>query len=79
MNMNFENYFTPSQYLYIGYYAHSMITVNELAKHLSLPSDVVKNITAEINLKQRILKGNEFEIGQALKDFAIIVEQQVTE
>ena len=77
--MNFENYFTPSQYLYIGYFVHSMITVNELAKHLSLPSDVVKNITAEINLKQRILKGNEFEISQALKDFAIIVEQQVTE
>ena len=75
--MNFENYFTPSQYLYIGYYAHNMITVNELAKHLSLPTDVVKNITAEINLKQRILKGNEFEIGQALKDFAIRVAKQV--
>ena len=78
--MNFENYFTPSQYLYIGYFVHNMISVNELAKHLSLPSDVVKNIIAEIKLKQRILKGNEFEIGQALKDFAIIiVEQQVTE
>ena len=71
--MNFGNYFTPLQYLYIGYYAHSMITVNELAKHLSLPSDVVKNIIAEINLKQRILKGNELEVGQALKDFAIRV------
>ena len=73
MNMNFENYFTPSQYLYIGYYAHSMISVSELAKHLSLPSDVVKNIIAEVNLKQRILKGNELEVGQALKDFAIRV------
>ena len=77
--MNFENYFSPSQYLYIGYYVHNMISVNELAKNLSLPSDVVKNIIAEINLKQRILKGNEFEVSQALKDFAIIVEQQVTE
>ena len=70
---NFENYFTPSQYLYIGYYAHSMISANELAKQLSLTTDVVKNITAEIKLKQRILKGNEFEVGQALKDFAIRV------
>ena len=75
--MNFENYFSPSQYLYIGYYVHNMISVNELAKHLSLPTDVVKNIIAEINLKQRILKGNEFEVGQALKDFAIRVEKQV--
>ena len=75
--MNFENYFTPSQYLYIGYFVHNMISVNELAKHLLLPSDVVKNIIAEINLKQRILKGNEFEVGQALKDFAIRVAKQV--
>ena len=75
--MNFENYFTPSQYLYIGYFVRSMISVSELAKHLSLPTDVVKNIIAEINLKQRILKGNELEVGQALKDFAIRVEKQV--
>ena len=75
--MNFENYFTPSQYLYIGYFVHNMISVSELAKNLSLPSDVVKNIIAEINLKQRILKGNELEVGQALKDFAIRVAKQV--
>ena len=75
--MNFENYFSPSQYLYIGYYVHNMISVNELAKHLSLPTDVVKNIIAKINLKQRILKGNELEISQALKDFAIRVAKQV--
>ena len=71
--MNFENYFSALQYLYIGYYAHSMITVSQLAKHLSLPTDVLKNITEDIKLKQRILKGNEFEIMQALKDFAIRV------
>ena len=75
--MNFENYFTPSQYLYIGYFVHNMISVSELAKHLSLPTDVVKNITTEIKLKQRILKGNELEVSQALKDFAIRVEKQV--
>ena len=71
--MNFENYFSPSQYLYIGYYVHNMISVNELAKHLSLPTDVVKNIISEIKLKSRILQGNEIEIRQALKDFAIRV------
>ena len=73
MKTNFENYFSALQYLYIGYFVHNMITVSELAKHLSLPTDVLKNITAEIKLKQRILKGNEFEIMQTLKDFAIRV------
>ena len=73
MKTNFENYFSASQYLYIGYYVHNMISVNELAKHLSLPTDVVKNIISEIKLKSRILQGNEIEIRQALKDFAIRV------
>ena len=72
--MNFENYFSPLQYLNIGYYVHNMISVDELATHLSLPTDVVRNIVSEIKLKPRILKGNEFEVGKALKDFAIKVE-----
>lgn len=76
--MNFENYFSPLQYLYIGYYVHGMISIDELAKNLSLPTDVVKNIIAEIKLKFRILKGNDFEVSQALKDFAIRVENQVS-
>ena len=77
--MNFENYFSPLQYLYIGYYVHGMISVDELAKnYLSLPTDVVKNIISEIKLKSR-LKGDDFEVGQALKDFAIRVEQVKTE
>ena len=75
--MNFENYFSPLQYLYIGYYVHGMISIDELAKnYLSLPTDVVKNIISEIKLKSR-LKGDDFEVGQALKDFAIRVEKQV--
>ena len=75
--MNFENYFSPLQYLYIGYYVHGMISVGELAKNLSLPTDVVKNIVVEIKLKSRILKGDNLEVSQALKDFAIRVEKQV--
>ena len=51
-----------------------MISVDKLAEHLSLPTDVVRNIVSEIKLKPRILKGNEFEVGEALKDFAIKVE-----
>ena len=51
-----------------------MMSVDELATHLSLPTDVVSNIIAEIKLKPRILKGNDFEVGEALKDFAIRVE-----
>ena len=77
MNINFENYFTPLQYLYIGNYVHGMISVDELAKNLSLPTDVVKNIIQEIKLKSRILKGDNLEVGQALKDFAIRVDKQV--
>ena len=73
-DMNYENYFSPLQYLNIGYYVHNMISVDELATHLSLPTDVVRNIISEIKLKSRILKGNEFEIGETLKDFAIKVE-----
>ena len=73
-DMNYENYFSPLQYLNIGYYVHNMISVDELATHLSLPTDVVRNIISEIKLKPRILKGNEFEIGETLKDFAIKVE-----
>ena len=73
-DMNYENYFSPLQYLNIGYYVNNMISVDELATHLSLPTDVVRNIISEIKLKPRILKGNEFEIGETLKDFAIKVE-----
>ena len=73
-DLNFENYFSPLQYLYIGYYVYNMMSVNELATHLSLPTDVVSNIISEIKLKPRILKGNDFEVGEALKDFAIRVE-----
>ena len=73
-DMNYENYFAPLQCLNIGYYVHNMISVDELSTHLSLPTDVVRNIISEIKLKPRILKGNEFEIGETLKDFAIKVE-----
>ena len=72
--MYFENYFSPIQYLYIGYYVNNMMSINELASHLSLPSDVVSEIISEIKLKPRIIKGNEIEIVEALKDFAKEIE-----
>lgn len=72
--MNYENYFTPLQYLNIGYYVHNMISVDELAAYLSLPTDAVRYIISEIKLKPRILSGNEFEVGEVLKEFAIKVE-----
>ena len=73
-DMNYENYFSPLQCLNIGYYVNNIISVDELAIHLSLPTDVVRNIISEIKLKSRILKRNEFEVGETLKDFAIKVE-----
>lgn len=76
--MNFENYFSPLQYLYIGYYVHGMIALDELAKNLSVPTDVVKNIISAIKLKSRILKGDNLEVCQALKDFAIRLEEVKT-
>ena len=72
--MNYENYFTPLQCLNIGYYVHNLISVDELAANLSLPTDAVRHIISEIKLKPRILSGNEFEIGEVLKEFAIKVE-----
>lgn len=72
--MNFDNYFTALQCLYIGYYVNDIISIDELAKHLSLPTDIVSNIITEIKLKSRMLKGNNFEASEALKDFAIKVE-----
>lgn len=73
--INFDNYFSPLQYLNIGYYVHNMISIDELAAHLSLPTSVVKNIVSEIKLKPRILKGNDYEFGVVMKDFAKKVEK----
>ena len=53
---------------------NNMMSINELASHLSLPSDVVSEIISEIKLKPRIIKGNEIEIVEALKDFAKEIE-----
>ena len=72
--MNFDNYFTALQCLYIGYYVNDIISIDELAKHLALPTDVVSNIISDIKLKPRMLKGNNLEACEALKDFAIRVE-----
>ena len=33
--MNFENYFSPLQYLYIGYYVYNVMSVDELAAKLN--------------------------------------------
>ena len=77
--INFDNYFSPLQYLNIGYYIHGMVSVGELAKHLSLPTNVVKNIVLEIKLKPRLLKGKDNDFEAIMREFAIKVENAKTQ
>lgn len=72
--MNPYKYFSFADRIDIGLYAYGLMPADELGKYLSIPPEVINEISSEIDLKNRILKGGA-EIDEALKDFAIKIEQ----
>lgn len=72
--MNPYKYFSFSDRIDIGLYAYGLMPADELGKYLSIPPEVINEISSEIDLKNRILKGGS-EIDEDLKDFAIKIKQ----